>query len=510
MTAPTLAIQNPRFYQREYEHDLSADFENETLENIQRAALIALPFLSLIGPLEQAISIGCSTARTSISTFSLVTDLMDGGEHAYEFLFNLALSVASVAGTVFLNPIGIFITTSHDIYLDGKKLYTHITEEQYAEIAIDLVNLLANCAYLGTMVYGSLEVQIAALALQILVELATALEEYFAERYYEAGAHLAMGAIRSIQIIPYVQLLQRKQALEQAIKNVYVGDLREQWRFPSDHLPVGVSVDGEYDVVSWNVMNNVYMNWVKDRDSQGLNGSMLTELDVPVNPNGLTQRDQLISMMIESMIKPESGFIALQECSEPFIQDLMTRLPENWKVVRSFERNALDQEITLYDSRKFTYLPDHSETSFTAYPSHPGRELLNSAFKKRSDGKVVRVINSHIPGNPELPGRFEFAEYVRRFFSQSDVTIALGDNNFERHEMQEAFERAGIFQAANQLPEEVLHTNWPTNIDPEKRVSKAIDHTLVVGASSNPLDAFSVLPDSRMQETIELLQTPAR
>ena len=52
-----------------------------------------------------------------------------------------------------------------------------------------------------------------------------------------------------------------------------MGELHEKWQFPSDHLPVGIEVDG-VKIISWNVLNNVYMEWVTTKDSQGLNSGV--------------------------------------------------------------------------------------------------------------------------------------------------------------------------------------------------------------------------------------------
>lgn len=48
------------------------------------------------------------------------------------------------------------------------------------------------------------------------------------------------------------------------LERVYVGKVHEKWQFPSDHLPIGATI-GDFNIATWNVLNNVYLNWVYHR-----------------------------------------------------------------------------------------------------------------------------------------------------------------------------------------------------------------------------------------------------
>ncbi|MDN3505413.1 MAG: hypothetical protein P0S95_07550 [Rhabdochlamydiaceae bacterium] len=177
------------------------------------------------------------------------------------------------------------LTTSHDIFLNVKAL---VSSNQKLLVGAQLLN---NVAYLSLLMCGSFQLQIVSLSTQIIFNLATSYFNFSKGNYIETALTLLMSAIRSKQVYGYCELWNRRQKIEQAIKNVFVGKMGKNWQFPSDHLPIGVDIDGEFKVISWNVMNNCYMPWVKQKDSQGLKGSMLTELDVIVNQEGLTKRD---------------------------------------------------------------------------------------------------------------------------------------------------------------------------------------------------------------------------
>ena len=56
----------------------------------------------------------------------------------------------------------------------------------------------------------------------------------------------------------------------------YVGELQEKWQFPSDHLPIGMTFE-DLHIASWNVLDAKYMDWVMEKDSQGLKRSMIGE-----------------------------------------------------------------------------------------------------------------------------------------------------------------------------------------------------------------------------------------
>lgn len=216
--------------------------------------------------------------------------------------------------------------------------------------------------------------------------------------------------------------------------------------------------------------------------------------------------------MLKTMTdKPKSGLIALQECGEPFLKALEESLPKNWHIARSFDQFRKDQEVVLFNDFYVSHEKALSETPLDAYPSVKGRQLAQSVFKKVTDGKTLRIFNAHIPGDPTLPGPEEYANYVGRFFSKDEVTVALGDCNFERDRMIRAFEQAGLLD--ERYPEQVLHTPWPTNVHPYTADfapgplnSKGIDHALVLNATSRTLDMQEVLKDDRFTQTIEYLQ----
>lgn len=250
----------------------------------------------------------------------------------------------------------------------------------------------------------------------------------------------------------------------------YVGELREKWQFPSDHIPIGMTVEG-LNIASWNVLNSAYvLRWM---EKQGLSNSLIMKEHVPVNGTSLTLRDQhAIDCLLEMTSHPTHprSLFALQECSIAFLNELEMKLPPHFKVVRESTETPKDQNAVIYDTR--TYTLKNQKTVIDVFSERrPFQDLL---FER--SGKPVRIINAHLPGNPPGPARQEFASYLAQV-EQDGITLAMGDMNFNELEMRTALK---------DCPEYQLISPYCTNIDPYSKNSKAIDHFMARGALAIP------------------------
>jgi hypothetical protein len=491
---------HPPYHHRQYENDLQRDPD----DLLKRITLTALPFLSLVKPLSQPISIGMNGLRVWNSFDQLLTTIeyFEGSEIALQLL-QTTISVVALASSIFAHPIGMIVTTAQDIILESITLY-HLIQRGEIENGLKCAaKIINNLLYLALICKGGIELSVVSLASQAVMLLISSVDEFQKGHLLEGIGNLLMMGARLYQFQGQFQILKRKWAIDEAIKSIYVGELHEKWRFPSDHLPVGIEVDG-IKIISWNVLNNAYMDWVTTKDSQGLNGSLISELQQPVAGfDGLMQRDLVVIDMILSMMN-SGQIIALQECGAPFLAALEARLPEHWVLVKSFEEKKIDQDVVLYNDSVLRHIPEQSGGRKGAYPSLPKRPIQVVGFSRvgASSSENYTVINAHVPGDPNLPSKEEFARFVLSQHNSDQVTIALGDHNFERHELIEAYQRAG-------LPEESsLHAPWQTNIDPYTKESKGIDLFCVIGAKEYSVDLLpdEVLPNGNLQETIDLLR----
>lgn len=465
-------------YIREYLNDIRVD----QTDLMKRILTVAIPFFSLHQSLRFPVSIAMSTLRVWNSDDQ---DIIGKG-----------VAIASLAGTVFQNQCGMMVTTVHDIFIEINKVRKENNKEEAVKSLIKIVN---NLIYLALISRGGLELSIISFAMQAAINLIQCRDEFKKDRWLESVANLVLAGVRLGQSLTQYHQLKKNWEIEAAIKRIYVGKLHEKWRFPSDHLPVGIEVNG-IRIISWNVLNNAFLSWVTDKDSQGLNRSLISELNVVVRENGLTKRDILVADMVRSMME-QGDIVALQECSVPFLEYLKEKIPSHWEIVKSFDTDQKDQEVILYDKGQLTYHCELSVTTQSAYPSAPKRPIQNACFSHIKPWNNVRVINSHIPGDFDKPGRIEFANYVHSQHREGTTTIALGDNNFERGEMIEAYQKAGFSDFR-------LHSPYKTNIDPETKESKSIDHIFIKGVDhSRDLKPEEVLPRRNLQAMIDLLHT---
>jgi endonuclease/exonuclease/phosphatase family metal-dependent hydrolase len=265
----------------------------------------------------------------------------------------------------------------------------------------------------------------------------------------------------------------------------YVGELQELWQFPSDHLPIAMTLD-HLNFVSWNVLDAEYMSWVTEKNSQGISRSMIADEHVYINQSRLTIRDRhivdLILQMISHPTHPRS-ILSLQECSKSFIEELRNRLPSQFEII-SNHGNAV-----LLDRHAFDLI-EAKEVS-GVFSDAPYRSFQDISVRRRDTGQPLRLINTHLPGDPTQPGRFEFARYLASTFDPELTTIAMGDMNFDELEMEDAMKQAFPNDSSFSL-----YSPYCTNISPNVFKSKAIDHFLVYSPAKSPVALNS--PDQIM------------
>lgn len=247
-----------------------------------------------------------------------------------------------------------------------------------------------------------------------------------------------------------------------------VGELQEKWQFPSDHLPIGMTFE-DLHIASWNVLDAKYMDWVMEKDSQGLKRSMIGEEHVLIENSKLTVRDRhVVDLILETLSQPRA-FLSLQECGKPFLEELQSRLPAHFKLI-SHQGNAV-----LLDKRLFAVL-DAKEVA-GIFSDAPHRTLQDIRLRRLDNGQTLRLVNIHLPGDPEKPSRAEFAQYLKQTFDPAVTTLAMGDMNFNELEMAEALGQSPFS----------LYSPYPTDISPFEFKSKAIDHFIVYSPNQSPV-----------------------
>lgn len=261
---------------------------------------------------------------------------------------------------------------------------------------------------------------------------------------------------------------------------VPVGQLQEKWQFPSDHLPIGATV-GDLEIASWNVLDSDYMDWVIEKNHQGLARSLIADAHIYLEEDSkLTARDLHTTYLVAEMLQhPEypRDFVALQECNQAFIQKLRSRLPDHFEII------AYHGEAVVVDTRRFDVESVMAEEGI--FSKSRERGVQHVTLSRKDTGEMVHVINAHLPGDPLHPARFEFARFLAEVHEEhaDDLIIGLGDMNFNEVEMDLAVH---LCYKKKQNPWKII-TPYCTNISPYTFHSKAIDHFFIADPAKRPV-----------------------
>jgi hypothetical protein len=499
----------------------TSSLQSRIWETSKEIASASLPFLALYKPFSYPIALGTGALRVGVSSFQLINAIREGNhQKIFSETVGTTVAVISLAGTFFAHPLGMLISTGYDLILEFQSLIQNLRESKHEQALQNCLKILGHSLYFAALLVGGPEITICFFAVQIIIGGLEARND-FAEGKYIAGiGHALMAIVRGGQLSGSVKTLQTKWELQNLIKTIaamdpsdpafskYVGKLAEKWQFPSDHIPVGAQV-GNAHVISWNILNNHFISWVTELDSQGLKGSLISKLNdqKSLKYEGLTLRDELVATLLLQVMNESPHrnhlILSLQECSPEFINAFKTMIPPHMNIV--LQQNpplAKDHNIVAYNKETFDYLPDLSSIDKPFFDSDPKRPLMNLAFAEKSTQEKFQIINVHIPGDPEKAGRNEFAKYVLTHLKPGYSTIALGDMNFSDVEMQKAFDDESAALKISNPFKNLAHYN--TNISPLTFIAKPIDHIWVnTKLPCKSMEPNEVLPG--LQSTVDLL-----
>lgn len=215
--------KTPAYYHREYENDLPKkdDVENKVFGQCIRVTQVALPFLCLYQPLGQPLTIILGATRVISSLAQLIENIKSNDSVAIgRTLLEVAIATTALACSIFAHPLGMLVTTAHDMVINVVQLVQAIEDKDYkkaAEIGLHLAN---NALYLGCFFAGSLEWSIASIGLQIFLGLYHSCDEFNKGNYLEGCGHLLMAGIRGNQLHNQIQFLQYQRKIEKIISSL--------------------------------------------------------------------------------------------------------------------------------------------------------------------------------------------------------------------------------------------------------------------------------------------------
>jgi hypothetical protein len=467
--------------------------------------MVALTLLSYVKPLEKPVTFVLSVHDMGVKlahTYTLLSDnkwsKSDMGWSMANAAFSTACVAALLLGHRYMSMIGtarLLCSTLGGAKQDWLKGNVHAAGNQ-------LLRSMGYTCLLGATYYASLPMLIAGTTLTLLFRYSALAERLNAAEedglcYLEAACQLVQLCFTRKDLREQRQALQFARQVEQLRERLWrprpthhpVGILGEKWPFFSDHLPIGARV-GDTPIFSFNVLDNRYISWVTQQDSQGLNGSKITELNVASATHPLlTERDVQVVRFVAGLTEKESCLIALQECSPPVLLTLSAALPANqYGVLSDGGGNVL-----FYPQAKFTYLPEESALgNRTVFSDH--RPVLDVVLRDNLSCDRIALCNAHLPGDPTGSAPDDFARHVVHTVTQGGIplSIGLGDMNFTPDIMDTAFKNAlhdpsrDLTQQPQVLP---LYPPYYTNVGVDLGHSaKTIDGIFVVAKpSQSPL-----------------------
>lgn len=277
--------------------------------------------------------------------------------------------------------------------------------------------------------------------------------------------------------------------------NYPVGALGPQWRFPSDHLPVGVKIE-KHKFVSWNILETNYLFHIYE-NGQGLNESLITELDYFIDGTSLTARDQLVINHLFTLLNSDHTLLALEEVSLPVFNFLKEHLPEPFKL----SQEEFNEDIFIYNSNVFDLL------ALEAIPYNISKKtILCLTLIDKESLEKYQFFQSHVPGGPvnSPPARKEFVTAVLNRLDREATALLMGDMNRSPDYFLNDLDKVAREKEISN-PFIILWIPYPTHIDTTMSATW-IDNLLI----SNPrglrveIETEEDLPF--IQETVSLLK----
>ena len=214
-------IITPQIYHREYVNDLPKQINTPVFQQCLRITQIALPFISLYKPLGQPLSIAMGSVRVVTSFAQMASAIASKDPNAIgKTVLETAIAATALACSILAHPLGMVVTTAHDMITNVTQLIGALQSEDYQKAAEIGLHLMNNALYLGCFVTGSLEWSIASIGCQIFLGLYSSIDAFKNGNYLEGCGHVLMAGIRGKQMHEQVHALQMQKKFEKALSEV--------------------------------------------------------------------------------------------------------------------------------------------------------------------------------------------------------------------------------------------------------------------------------------------------
>ncbi len=244
------------------------------------------------------------------------------------------------------------------------------------------------------------------------------------------------------------------------------GPLGKEFKWPSDHLPIGgkITLEGgtKMRFVSYNVLNQAYLQHITNKNDQGLNGSDITA-------QNQSKREARICEQIVEMIRAGNDVIALQECSVSLMNKIQRALPPGYSM--SVPNPPNNEGPCIYNSAKYSVTLTHKAP-------YPVRNKYINTFELtvKDTGEKLQLVNTHV----QLGNEAVLANHLAKE-QGTDHILLVGDMNSTPETITKAF--------GNKFQHSSISGNAATHINTKKQLTSYDQVHLITPKGKNQLTA---------------------
>lgn len=263
MSETSNKLHTPGLYHRDYKNDTPS---HDALNQGLRIAQAALPFIALYKPLGQPLSIILGSTRIVSSVQQLINAFADGDINAIgRTTLETAIASTALVCSITAQPLGMVLTTSHDMLKNIVQINDFLQKEEYSKAAGAGLQLTNNGLYLGSFFTGSLQWSIASTGMQLALESYNAWDKFKNGKdkidYLEGAGHLLIACIRGKQMVAQVRELQNSKIVAQEKKAI-----PEKEAIVTEELhPAFIALHATIDRLEKEIKNKELQNLNKDK-----------------------------------------------------------------------------------------------------------------------------------------------------------------------------------------------------------------------------------------------------
>ena len=203
-------ISHPLIYYRDFQHDLSNLFKTGKIrESYQKKILAILPLIALHEPFRRPLTLGMNSLRTVSNISQLIKHLKarNDKEGAYSLL-QVSLGTGAV-GLFFFNPILSQLSASTGDLISNSRAFMERAKAGDRQKAIESLSAMAlDTLFLASFCYGSIEITVACMILQIGTNMIYTGQHLKKGNYFEGICQAIVTGSQINQAIPQLKLLQ--------------------------------------------------------------------------------------------------------------------------------------------------------------------------------------------------------------------------------------------------------------------------------------------------------------